>query len=610
MSTNPEKTPNLHSDRSHTCGELTDAHLDQQVILKGWVDTRRDLGGVIFVDLRDRYGLTQVVFSPQNNAQAHELADKLRNEFVISVVGSVALRSKETINPKISTGMIEVRVVDLLILSFSDPLPFSISSHTQKTKLASEDLRLRYRYLDLRRPTLQQKLILRHQAYQVIHRYFDDQGFLEVETPTLMKSTPEGARDYLVPSRVHPESFYALPQSPQTYKQLLMVGGLDKYVQIVKCFRDEDLRADRQPEFTQIDIEMAFANEEMIYSVTEGLMKSLWQDVLNVTLSPPFPRLTYQEAMCKYGSDKPDIRFDLEICDLSSVFKDSGFRVFDQTLSKGGSVLGLVIPTYGDKGRGYMDRLDKTVVQRQIGAGGLIHIRIPSDGTAPNCSVKSHVLAESFVENAIQSSDAQTGDLLLLLCGQWPHVHQQMGSLRLHMANELGCIDEDLWKFVWVTDFPLLEFDQQQNRYSSKHHPFTSPKHEDIPLLATHPDRVEARAYDIVLNGMEIGGGSIRIHDREIQKKVFDILGISEEESEDRFGFLLDAFRYGAPPHGGIALGLDRIVMLLSGSTSLREVIAFPKTQSAQEPMSGTPAAVDSERLSELNIQSVPQKDD
>jgi len=609
MSINSEKTPNLHADRTHTCGELTDAHLGQQVILKGWVDTRRDLGGVIFVDLRDRYGLTQVVFSPQNSAQAHDLADRLRNEFVISIMGDVSLRSKETINPNLFTGMIEVHVADLLILSYSEPLPFAISSHTQKTKLASEELRLRYRFLDLRRPTLQQKLILRHQTYQVIHQYFDEQGFLEVETPTLMKSTPEGARDYLVPSRVHPGSFYALPQSPQTYKQLLMVGGLDRYVQIVKCFRDEDLRADRQPEFTQIDIEMAFATEGMVYSVTEGLMKSLWQEVLNVSLSHPFPRLTYQEAMWTYGSDKPDLRFDLEICTLSSVFENSGFRVFDQTLSDSGSILGLVVPEFGDKGRGYMDRLDKTIVRKKIGASGLIHIRIPSDGTAPNCSVKSHVLPEPFIQKAIQASGAQPGDLLLVLCGVWPKVHHQMGSLRLHMANELGCIDETSWKFVWITDFPLLEFDHEHQQYSSMHHPFTSPKNEDLPLLATHPDRVQARAYDIVLNGMEIGGGSIRIHDRDIQKKVFDILGIPEDESEERFGFLLESLRYGAPPHGGIALGLDRIVMLLAGSTSLREVIAFPKTQSAQEPMSGAPAEVDSHKLSDLHIHTILPSD-
>ena len=607
MSSFSENITNQHPDRTHTCGKLSDVYLGKQVVLKGWVDTRRDLGGVIFIDLRDRYGLTQIVFSPQDNPNAHELADRLRNEYVISVMGFVALRSPETVNPKLSTGRIEVRVESLLILAESETLPFSISSHTQKTKLASEDLRLRYRYLDLRRPDLLQKMTLRHQVYQVIHRYFDAEGFLEVETPTLMKSTPEGARDYLVPSRVHPGSFYALPQSPQTYKQLLMIGGLDKYVQIVKCFRDEDLRADRQPEFTQIDVEMAFATEESVYSLTEGLMAVLWDEVLGIKLPTPFPRVTYQDALWKYGSDKPDLRFDLQICNLSSSFENSGFRVFDQALSAGGSVLGLVIPEFGDKGRGYMDRLDKTVVRKQIGAGGLIHVRIPSDGSPPNCSVKTHVLPEEFITGAIQTSGAKAGDLLLILCGQWPTVQEQMGALRLHMAREIGCIDESSWQFAWITEFPLLQWDERGKRYSAMHHPFTSPRTDDLELLSSDPAHVRARAYDIVLNGMEIGGGSIRIHDQKVQKQMFDTLGIPDEESEERFGFLLEALRYGAPPHGGIAMGLDRIVMLLSQSTSLREVIAFPKTQSAQEPMSGTPSTVEPERLNELNIRSIPE---
>jgi len=607
MSHFSENIETQHPARTHTCGELSDTYLGEKVTLKGWVDTRRDLGGVIFVDLRDRYGLTQIVFSPQDNPVAHKLADQLRSEYVISIMGFVASRSAETVNPKISTGTIEVRVDNLLILAESEPVPFSISAHTQKTNLASEDLRLRHRYLDLRRPEMQQKLILRHRAYQVIHRYFDAQGFLEIETPTLMKSTPEGARDYLVPSRVHPGSFYALPQSPQTYKQLLMIGGLDKYVQIVKCFRDEDLRADRQPEFTQIDVEMAFATEEAIYSLTEGLLAALWKEILGINLTLPFPRLNYQDALWKYGSDKPDLRFDLQICNLSSTFKDSGFRVFDQMLSTGGAVLGLVIPGFGDKGRGYMDRLDKTVVRKQIGAGGLIHIRLPSDRSPINCSVKSHVLPESFIADAVNTSGAEAGDLLLVLCGSWPTVQEQMGSLRLHMAQELDYIKDSAWNFAWITDFPLLQWDKQNKRYSAMHHPFTSPRAEDLTLLANHPERVHARAYDIVLNGMEIGGGSIRIHDTGIQKQVFDILGIPDGESEERFGFLLEALRYGAPPHGGIAMGLDRIAMLLSKSASLREIIAFPKTQSAQEPMSGTPAMVESDRLDELHIRYIPK---
>lgn len=598
---------NEHPPRTHTCGELSDIHLGENVVLKGWVDTRRDLGGVIFVDLRDRYGLTQVVFSPQDNVAAHDVADRLRNEYVVSVIGVVAPRSTETINPNLSTGTIEVRVENLTILAESEPIPFPVSAHTQKIKLASEDLRLKYRYLDLRRPDLQNKLVLRHRAYQTIHRYFDALNFLEVETPTLMKSTPEGARDYLVPSRVHPGSFYALPQSPQTYKQLLMVGGLDRYVQIVKCFRDEDLRADRQPEFTQIDVEMTFATEDMIYSLTEGLLVALWKDILNVDLPTPFPRLSYEDALRRYGSDKPDLRFDLEICDLSSTFKNSGFRVFDQALSTGGSVLGLVAPGQGDRGRGYMDRLDKTVVRKQIGAGGLIYVRIPSDGSPPNCSVKAHVLPDEFVSSAVEASEAQTGDLLLILCGQWPTVQEQMGALRLHMAQELDCIAEDAWQFVWVTDFPLLQWDAREKRYTAMHHPFTSPRTEDLQLLSSDPGQVQARAYDIVLNGMEIGGGSIRIHDRKIQEQLFAVLGIDPEESQERFGFLLEALRYGAPPHGGIAMGLDRITMLLSGSTSLREVIAFPKTQSAQEPMSGTPATVAPERLDELHVRYIPK---
>ncbi len=592
-----------HGERTHTCGALTESNVGRRVVLKGWVDTRRDLGGVVFIDLRDRWGLTQVVFSPQDDVEAHRAADRLRNEYVISVSGVVRMRSEETINPNLATGRLEVRADSLVILNASEPVPLPVSSQANRSGLASQDLRLRYRYLDLRRPAMQARLIARHRLYQIVHRYFDALNFLEIETPTLMKSTPEGARDYLVPSRVHPGHFYALPQSPQTYKQLLMIAGVDRYVQIVKCFRDEDLRADRQPEFTQIDVEMAFATEEMVQRLVEGLMAEIWKEIRGVDLELPFARLTYDEALCRYGSDKPDLRFGLSFVDLSDAFRASGFRVFDAALAAGGAVLGLVVPGMGDRGRGYMDRLDKQVVRRSIGAGGLIYFKLPTDGGAPVSSVKEHVLPRATVERAITAAGAGAGDLVLVLTGARPGVYHQMGALRLHMAREIGAVPEDeVWQFAWVTDFPLLEWDQRANRFTATHHPFTAPRPEDAPLLAEEPEAARARAYDLVLNGNEIGGGSIRIHDLAVQKQMFRLLGIDEAEAIERFGFLLEALRYGAPPHGGIALGLDRLAMLLSGSESLRDVIAFPKTQSAQEPMSDTPATVDAAQLAELHL--------
>ena len=603
----PRSSQDIHPTRTHTCGELTTANIGSCAVLKGWVDTRRDLGGVIFVDLRDRYGLTQVVFSPQDDIVAHRLAEELRNEYVISIQGIVHNRSAKTINPKISTGHIEVRAQNLIILSRSEPVPFQVSVHTQENQLAGEDLRLKYRYLDLRRPAMQHRLLTRHRVYQTIHRYFDRHGFLEVETPTLMKSTPEGARDYLVPSRIHPGAFYALPQSPQTYKQLLVMAGLDRYVQIVKCFRDEDLRADRQPEFTQIDVEMAFATENQVHSLIEGLMQELWKDIRNVDIPAPFMRLTYDQALRTYGSDKPDLRFDLKIQDLSACFRDSGFRLFDHIRSKGGYILGLVVPGFGDRGRGYMDRLDKGIVRKQIGAGGLIYVRAPSSGAPPVCSVKPHILPETYVQQALALSGVRAGDLLLILSGEWPTVQEQMGTLRLHMARELDCIPDNTWQFAWITDFPLVEWDDREERYTAMHHPFTSPQPEDLSKLDSDPGKVRARAYDIILNGNEIGGGSIRIHDPSIQQKMFDLLGISRKESLDRFGFLLEALRYGAPPHGGIAMGLDRIVMLLTDTESIRDVMAFPKTQTAQEAMSGAPSIVDTDKLKELHLQLIPQ---
>ncbi len=603
-----------HGPRTHTNGELRLKDVGTKVVLKGWVDTRRDLGGVIFIDLRDRFGLTQIVFSPQDHQEAYEKAEYLRNEYVISIRGTVAPRSPETVNPKLPTGEIEVRVEDILILNTAEPLPFSVSAHEEKRVLANEDLRLRYRYLDLRRPELQRILLLRHRITQSVRRYFDEHGFVEIETPVLSKSTPEGARDYLVPSRVHPGKFYALPQSPQTYKQILMVAGLDRYFQIVKCFRDEDLRADRQPEFTQIDVEITFATEELIQELMEGMIKTVWKDAIGVDLPTPFPRLTYAEAMKRYGSDKPDLRFGLEIHDLTESFKGSGFRVFDEIIKEGGFITGINVPGEGDLGRGAMDRLDKEIVRKKIGAGGLVYFKLPSDGSEIYSSVRDSVLPTPFVQRAVEQIGAKAGDLVLILAGKAPRIYENMGALRLHMARELGLIsddgvDEPQWKFVWVTEFPLLEWDAGDNRYYAMHHPFTSPHPDDIETLLEKPGEARARAYDLVLNGAEIGGGSIRIHDRSVQQQMFSLLNIDEEEAQRRFGFLLDAFRYGAPPHGGIAFGLDRITMALGGTSNIRDVIAFPKTQTAQELMVQSPDVVDEKQLKELHIRTVEPED-
>jgi aspartyl-tRNA synthetase len=581
------------------------------VILKGWVDTRRDLGGLIFLDLRDRHGLTQVVLSPQRNVEAYHLAEKLRNEDVVSVQGVVDSRSEATVNAKLPTGEVEVRVDDLAVLGVSDPLPFQVSAHEEKQTLANEDLRMKYRYLDLRRTPLQQKLITRHRIYQTTRRYFDQHGFLEVETPVLMKSTPEGARDYLVPSRLHAGHFYALPQSPQTYKQILMVAGLDRYFQIVKCFRDEDLRADRQPEFTQIDVEMTFATEEQVYALFEGLMKALWKDVKGVDIETPFPRMSYAEAFARYGSDKPDVRFGLEIQDTTASFEGSGFRVFDDVIGRGGKILAIRVPGYGDQGRGYMDRLDKDTVRKKIGAGGLIYFKRPSDGGETHSSVKAKVLPTQYVDAAVEAVGAEPGDLVLVLAGEAPKVYEQMGALRLHMGRELGLVPEagdEGTAFLWVTEFPLLEWDEDSGRYHAMHHPFTAPHPGDFDKLEGEnaaPGEARARAYDLVLNGQEVGGGSIRIHDPAVQQRMFELLGIEAEEAKRRFGFLLEAFRYGAPPHGGIAFGLDRLTMALTGTANIRDVIAFPKTQSAQEPMVHSPDVVDEHQLEDLHLSVV-----
>lgn len=593
-----------HPPRTHTCGDLRADNNGDEVVVKGWVDTRRDHGGLVFVDLRDRYGLTQVVFSPQDNQTAYEAAGRLRREDVISVRGTVRPRGDEAVNPDLPTGKIEVSADDLVVLNTAETPPFVVSAHEERQMDTSEDLRLNHRYMDLRRPALQDNLILRHQLYQTTRRYFDDHDFLEVETPVLMKSTPEGARDYLVPSRLHPGRFYALPQSPQTYKQLLMVGGLDRYVQIVKCFRDEDLRADRQPEFTQIDVEMTFATEEQVYALTEGLMATLWEDLEDTTLGTPFPRLSYEEALRTYGTDKPDLRFGLELHEVGDCFAGSGFRVFESILDSGGEIVALRVPGEGDRGRAAMDRLEDYVTD-EIGAAGLIYFQLPSDGSEMEQNLSTNALPLKHGLEAADEVGAEAGDLILTLAGDPPTVYKQAGQLRLHLGEELGLrppVDEGPDQFLWVTDFPLMEYDEDAGRHVSMHHPFTAPKAEDVEALDDDPSTVQARAYDLVLNGNEIGGGSIRIHDRQTQMKVFDVLGIDEDEAQERFGFLLDALRYGAPPHGGIALGLDRMVMLLAGADSLRDVIAFPKTQSGKEPMVDSPDWVDPQQLEDLHL--------
>lgn len=580
--------------RTHTCGELTPRHTGETVVLNGWVATRRDLGGVIFIDLRDRYGFTQVVFSPQDDKEAHMTADQLRSEFVIGVKGRVRERDPENINPNVKTGTIEVRVHELQIYSRSETPPFEIQDEVR----ANEDLRLKYRYLDLRRPVMQSNMMLRSALYRHTRHYFHEHNFAEIETPFLMRSTPEGARDYLVPSRVNPGKFYALPQSPQTYKQILMVSGMDRYFQIVKCFRDEDLRADRQPEFTQIDVEMSFVNEEQVYELMEGLMQKILLELKGVRVETPFPRMTYRQALTTYGSDKPDTRFGMTFVDFSDIVRDSDFRVFSKTVADGGAVAGFVVPGKGSLGRGIMDRLTKRT-RDEIGAGGLIYIKNNPDGIY---SSVSKFVAESTTRDIVDKSGAETGDLLLILAGKGDQVYHQLGALRLLMAREYGMIDESRYNLLWVTEFPLLEYDEEDGRFYAMHHPFTSPREEDVDKLKDDPGSVRARAYDLVMNGSEIGGGSIRIHDSALQSRMFEALGIGREEASQKFGFLLDAFRYGAPPHGGIALGLDRIAMLLTGAKSLREVIAFPKNQRAISLMDNCPDVVDTAQLEELHI--------
>ncbi len=580
--------------RTHTCGELRETNIGETVVLNGWVDRRRDLGGVIFIDLRDRYGITQIVFEPTFNKDAHEQANVLRNEFVISVEGKVRRRPADTDNPELATGTVDVMVDKLIILNEAKTPPFLIRDEID----VNEDLRLKYRYLDLRRPRVQGNLMLRHKMYQLTRKYFDENKFVEIETPVLMKSTPEGARDYLVPSRLHKGKFYALPQSPQQYKQILMVSGFDRYFQIVKCFRDEDLRADRQPEFTQIDVEMSFVDQENIFEVVEGLMKVLFKEIWNKDLTLPIRRLTFDEAMEKYGSDKPDARFELQMVTLNEVFKNSGFKVFKDQMENNGIVTGLVAPGCGEYTRNQLDVLTDSV--KKWGAGGLIWMRVKeSDIEAP----VAKFFSDEEKKNLVQNLNAKPGDLIFIITGPRLKALSVMGNLRLEMAKRLELIKSDTEpKLLWVTDFPLFEWDEETKRYYAMHHPFTSPRLEDIPLMESDPGKVRARAYDLVLNGSEIAGGSIRIHNADLQAKMFKALGISEEEAEHKFGFLMNAFKYGAPPHGGIAFGFDRMAMIFAGESSIREVIAFPKTASAVSLMDDSPSGVSEEQLKELYL--------
>ncbi len=595
--------------RTHTCGELTKTDVGKTVTLNGWVARGRDLGGLVFVDLRDRYGVTQIVADESVSEQAaaiHVQAAQLRAEDVVGIEGLV--RERESKNPDMPTGDIEVVATRLEVYSRAQVPPFEIKQELN----VSEDLRFRYRYLDLRRPGLQHNLLLRSRVSMAIRNYYQENQFAEIETPVLMKSTPEGARDYLVPSRVNPGMFYALPQSPQTYKQILMVSGFDRYVQIVKCFRDEDLRADRQPEFTQVDVEMSFVDEETIYELHEGLMARLWKEFLNVDLPIPFPRMSYDKAMRTYGSDKPDVRFELPIRDLSDAVKGCGFRVFEETIANGGRVLGITVKGQGLLGRGALDRFADRV-KEQASVPGVITMKVTGEGIQSSVGkFLSDEVHQAMAKAAgADAGDEQTpGDLVLILAGDAPAIYGKMGIMRLIAGEEFGLMptsadreqDPDSWKFLWVTDFPLVEWDEEEKRYVALHHPFTSPHVEDQDLFEEAPQSMRARAYDLVLNGSEIGGGSIRIHSQEMQKRMFRLLGIDDEEAEAKFGFLLQAFTYGAPPHGGIALGLDRILMIMTGAASIRDVIAFPKNQRAQSLMDGSPSQVDERQLQELHI--------
>jgi len=586
-------------NRTHTCGVLRQVQENQQVTLCGWVDSRRDHGSLIFINMRDIYGVIQIVFDPAENEKAYASAKELKPEYVIKVTGKVRQRPDGMVNPEMATGEIEVIAQEYSILNSAETTPFPIVNNVD----ASEELRFRYRYLDLRRPELQKNMIVRHKTAQIVRQYLTSQDFLEIETPFLMRSTPEGARDYLVPSRMHKGKFYALPQSPQTYKQILMIAGYDRYFQIVKCFRDEDLRAERQPEFTQIDIEMSFVSEQDVFNISEGLMKKIFKDLLNLELKTPFPVMSYERALNTYGSDKPDLRFGMKIKDISQIVAESDFKVFSSTVKDGGIISGLNLKGKADYSRKQIDGLNNFILQ--LGGKGVLTAKVRAGDW--DSSIKKFLTEEMINEiNIIMESEP--GDLLIFIAGDMVKTLGLLGSLRSKLGKDENLINKDEFYPCWVTEFPLLEYDEEQKRFIAMHHPFTSPNEVNTELFESDPGSIKAQAYDLVLNGYEVAGGSIRNHNYETQMKVFDLLKINEAEAKEKFGFLLDGLKYGAPPHGGIAFGYDRLVMILAGENSIRNVIAFPKTTSALSLMDNSPAEVGAKQLEELGIRIVENK--